>query len=66
MYAPGFSTTVTVAGVSEPLEGAARPTHFAVENVLGLFAEYFDPFTGDPLGSPRQSWTAAVTLDWLG
>jgi glucosylglycerate hydrolase len=32
----------------------------------GLFAEYFDPFTGDPLGSPRQSWTAAVTLDWLG
>src|SRR5690348_331345 len=29
MYAPGFSTTVTVAGVSAPLEGAARPTHFA-------------------------------------
>jgi len=29
MYAPGFSTAVTVAGVSEPLEGAARPTHFA-------------------------------------
>jgi glucosylglycerate hydrolase len=31
----------------------------------GEFAEYFEPFTGDPLGSPRQSWTAAVTLDWL-
>jgi pantoate--beta-alanine ligase len=29
MYAPGFSTTVSVGGVSEPLEGAARPTHFA-------------------------------------
>jgi len=29
MYAPGFSTTVTVAGVSEPLDGQARPTHFA-------------------------------------
>jgi hypothetical protein len=27
--------------------------------------EYFEPFTGEPLGSPRQSWTAAVTLDWL-
>jgi len=29
MYAPGFSTTVTVGGVSEPLDGQARPTHFA-------------------------------------
>ena len=29
MYAPGFSTTVTVAGVTEPLDGAARPHHFA-------------------------------------
>jgi len=29
------------------------------------FAEYFDPFTAEPLGSPDQSWTAAVTLDWL-
>ncbi len=31
----------------------------------GEFNEYFEPFTGKPLGSPRQSWTAAVTLDWL-
>src|SRR5262249_25619190 len=30
----------------------------------GEFAEYFEPFTGKPLGSPRQSWTAAVALDW--
>jgi glucosylglycerate hydrolase len=30
-----------------------------------VFAEYFDPFTGKPLGSPQQSWTAAVVLDWL-
>jgi pantoate--beta-alanine ligase len=29
MYPPGFSTTVTVAGVSAPMDGLARPTHFA-------------------------------------
>ena len=29
MYPPGTSTTVTVSGVSEPLDGLARPGHFA-------------------------------------
>lgn len=29
MYPQGFSTTVTVSGVSSPLEGSFRPTHFA-------------------------------------
>jgi pantoate--beta-alanine ligase len=29
IYPEGFSTNVTVAGVSEPLDGQARPTHFA-------------------------------------
>ena len=29
------------------------------------FAEYFDPMTGEALGSAMQSWTAAVALDWL-
>lgn len=28
MYPEGFATTVTVAGVSEPLDGQARPGHF--------------------------------------
>ena len=28
-------------------------------------SEYADPLTGEPLGSPSQSWTAAVALDWL-
>jgi hypothetical protein len=32
--------------------------------VAGDFAEYFEPFTGESLGSPQQSWTAAVALDW--
>ena len=31
----------------------------------GSFAEYYHPFSGAPLGSAHQSWTAAVTLDWL-
>jgi hypothetical protein len=29
------------------------------------FAEYVEPFTGEPLGSMDQSWTAAAVLDWL-
>jgi glucosylglycerate hydrolase len=29
------------------------------------FAEYFEPFTGEPLGSNEQSWTAAIALDML-
>lgn len=29
------------------------------------FAEYFEPFTGEPLGSLEQSWTAAIALDML-
>ena len=29
MYPPGFGTTVTAAGVAGPMEGSARPAHFA-------------------------------------
>jgi len=44
MYAPGFSTTVTVAGVSEPLDGAARPHHFAgVATVVTKLLTQCDP-----------------------
>lgn len=31
----------------------------------GGLAEYFEPLTGEPLGSGDQSWTAAVALEWL-
>ncbi len=31
----------------------------------GAFSEYYEPFTGEPLGSMQQSWTAAAVLDWL-
>jgi glucosylglycerate hydrolase len=45
---------------------AARLRSDSLAQVTGAgeFNEYFDPFTGAPLGSPRQSWTAAVVLDW--
>jgi hypothetical protein len=31
----------------------------------GKFNEYFNPLSGEPLGSPNFSWTAAVVLDWI-
>lgn len=30
------------------------------------FGEYYEPLTGETLGSADQSWTAAAALDWLG
>ena len=33
--------------------------------MVGGFGEYFEPFTGELLGSDNQSWTAAVALDRL-
>jgi glycogen debranching enzyme len=47
-------------------ERAASLRRVALEGLAeGGFAEYFEPFTGEPLGSTEQSWTAAVALDML-
>lgn len=43
---------------------ALRSQSLAQVREIG-FAEYVEPFTGEPLGSLGQSWTAAVMLDWL-
>ncbi|TQF74631.1 glycogen debranching protein [Rhodococcus spelaei] len=49
---------------------AERSLHLRSEGLRqasdGSFAEYYEPFTGEPLGSMQQSWTAASVLDWLG
>jgi glucosylglycerate hydrolase len=51
------------AGESERAQGIRRET--LEELSEEGFAEYFEPFTGEALGSREQSWTAAVALDML-
>ena len=51
------------AGQSERAQSMRRET--LEELSEGGFAEYFEPFTGEPLGSGEQSWTAAVALDMV-
>ena len=47
-------------------ERAERLRRTALEQLTtGGFAEYYEPFTGEPIGSLAQSWTAAVALDWM-
>jgi hypothetical protein len=52
------------AGQTERAERMRRDTLDQIAE--GGFAEYFEPFTGEALGSWDQSWTAAVALDFLG
>lgn len=58
-----FWWALTNAGLNER---AAELRGAALDQVSSSgFAEYIEPFTGEPLGSSDQSWTAAVVLDWL-
>jgi hypothetical protein len=50
-------------GWSEPAERLRTECLRLVAD--GTFAEYYHPFTGQPLGSHHQSWTATTVLDWL-
>jgi pantoate--beta-alanine ligase len=45
VYPAGYETFVTVAEVSQPLEGAARPVHF--RGVATVVAKLFNAFTPD-------------------
>jgi hypothetical protein len=48
------------ADVVEPLRRASLD-----QLAEGSLAEYYEPLTGEPLGSAHQSWTAAAALDLL-
>ena len=58
-----FWRSLELAGEVERAQAMQRAA--LQELAEGGFAEYFEPFTGEPLGSDNQSWTAAVALDWL-
>jgi len=58
-----FWRSLALVGEEECAEDLRRAA--LQELAEGGFAEYFEPFTGEPLGSDGQSWTAAVALDWL-
>jgi hypothetical protein len=49
----------------QPERAVSLRRHTLEELAEGGFAEYFEPFTGEPLGSGEQSWTAAIALDML-
>jgi neutral trehalase len=51
--------------VGERKRATRLRSHSLAQLSDGRFGEYYEPFTGEPLGSDEQSWTAAVALDWL-
>jgi hypothetical protein len=52
-------------GEREAAAGLRAANLALLEQPSAEFAEYFEPYTAEPLGSLEQSWTAAVMLDWL-
>ena len=59
-----FSWALERAGANE---AAAELRRAALEQVVaaGGLAEYYEPYTGEVLGTANHSWTAAVVVDWL-
>lgn len=54
VYPPGFATTVSVSGVSAPLEGAHRPGHF--DGVATVVAKLFGMTMADRAYFGEKDW----------
>jgi glucosylglycerate hydrolase len=59
-----FSWALERAGAEQPAADLRRTALRQVVEAGGL-AEYYEPFTGEVLGTADHSWTAAVVVDWL-
>jgi glucosylglycerate hydrolase len=55
----------SLEGAGEKKRAARLKAYSLAQLSDGCFGEYYEPFTGEALGSDDQSWTAAVALDWL-
>ena len=55
----------SLEGSGQRKRAARLKGHALAQLSDGHFGEYYEPFTGEALGSDDQSWTAAVALDWL-
>jgi hypothetical protein len=62
-YAHGWLWDSALVAMSWPLvtEGVGQKTQVSEPR----FWEYFEPFTGEPLGAPEMSWTASLFLEML-
>ena len=63
VYPPGFATTVSVAGVSEPLEGEARPGHF--DGVTTIVTKLFNMVRPDVAYFGQKDAQQALVINKL-